>query len=1449
MDTTKPVYNGLHEQIVYFVDTSATSPELFVIKEFPTQLNAGKNLFKLHGHYHNLREDSVLYIEVLDYNGEPIYHELSELSEEDGSVVIAIYITATTPPGNCTITVVGEALYIGNENVPVEWHHQNNIMWQRTVLVNPSKTNTSEIIFKNKPAVTIQEQISVQLDRSYDTTQTVIYNTGSVQLITFNGTPTLIVDNGEFTPDMVGGTVTITSPINPVPSLKYITGSIPYESVIAKVMSTSSITLRSQYLIDPSQSMYGHRYDNFDLSPYSIEYEATPKYVLTENSESYALIEIDDLQTLSGDVSRIKVFSSNSGTIGTWDLLSDVVLGSTEIFITSTASIEPYISVGLIKSSSIIDTYYESASYDGFNTSTSPTVIYSNNNLTDALYIDSTRDISLRNNVDIVKLKDQYAGKFTKDGSYKFTLNAIGTRTIATGNTDPIISFYLSGSSFNTDYTDYFNQELPISVGKRIGYLQCKYDEERFDDNTIIFNADYNGTGILYFVVEGGQWEISNIHVETNNNPGYTPSYTRIRTKIPTIHKSGVQQAFKIEYYNSLGVKSEHSTIIDPINWVGGNHYIDGDHNLITGSLFVADKLSTGIEFAGRKNSGIIRTIGYTGWNDKKQGILIWSGSALTGSTTEYKGVGAELYADDDNYFRFATDVSETRSLYVKTKTFFLGNSTSSISADGSNVRLSGSILFDNIIVPTASYAFTASYYNETDPIFTKLSGSLATTGSNNFSGSQIIYGDLTVIGTASFVSVTGSTIVAGTNLITLNTDDPSIRFGGMQVVDTGSFGNSSTGSMLWDSQKNRWIYTNPSGSAYDGGLIMSGPRNTSGIGEEVGVINNFLVVAQGDDHISSSAIFHSGSITQVTGSLLVTTGITGSLFGTASWANNSVTSSYSVTAQTASYVLNSISASYATNSVTASYIIIAQTASYVLNSVSASYSTNSATASYVTLAQTASYILNAVSASYSTNTLSANSSQTASYVLNAVSSSFATNSISASYVLNAISSSYAVSSSYSNISNTASYAQFAETVNNVVTSSYALNAQTASYVLNAISASYTNFASTASYVLSSVSSSFASTSSYILNAVSASYSVSSSFSDNSSTASYIEIAQTASYVTLAQTASYIITAQTASYVLNSVSASLAQTASYILNAISASYSVTASHVPNTFVQGGNSLGTAAILGTNDNQSLRFETNNSVRMQISSSGQISYGGNIPLILSGGIFEGVSPFMEMQTGTNIGTFNEAVVLRHNGVDVTAVTRSLGLLMKMSSEAMPNEAPKMGGMILRSNLTFANQPDLHFVTANTEKMTITNAGNVGIGTTSPNAKLDVNGNAIITGSLNVTAGITASAFITNYALITSTTLTANAGITTIYSIPTASYDGAWFDYTIRSGSNARAGTIFGLWSGSAVNYAETTTTDFGSTANFTFGMSINGSNMILSGSTTTNGWTVNSIIRSI
>jgi len=101
----------------------------------------------------------------------------------------------------------------------------------------------------------------------------------------------------------------------------------------------------------------------------------------------------------------------------------------------------------------------------------------------------------------------------------------------------------------------------------------------------------------------------------------------------------------------------------------------------------------------------------------------------------------------------------------------------------------------------------------------------------------------------------------------------------------------------------------------------------------------------------------------------------------------------------------------------------------------------------------------------------------------------------------------------------------------------------------------------------------------------------------------------------------------------------------------------------------------------------------------------------------------------------------------------------------------------------------------------------------------------------------------------ALMTTKRLTVNSGSTVIYSIPTASYDGAFFEYTIKSGSNARAGQIFSTYLDTTASYADNSTSDIGDTTGFIFGVILSGSNMVLTGSASTDAWTVKTIIRSI
>lgn len=199
----------------------------------------------------------------------------------------------------------------------------------------------------------------------------------------------------------------------------------------------------------------------------------------------------------------------------------------------------------------------------------------------------------------------------------------------------------------------------------------------------------------------------------------------------------------------------------------------------------------------------------------------------------------------------------------------------------------------------SASYALnttTASYANNSGLLGGVALSTLATTGSNYFSGTQTITGsvyiggNLIVQGSSSLQNITASAVSIGTNTVILNTNLPSVRFAGISVYDSGS--SATTGSLWWDSLNNVWVYQNPSGSSYASARLISGPQNTGSLGSETGLTVNKIPKAVGDDHIGDSNITDSGTLitinsnTQITGSLSVSSNIIGSFSGTATTAS-----------------------------------------------------------------------------------------------------------------------------------------------------------------------------------------------------------------------------------------------------------------------------------------------------------------------------------------------------------------------------------------------------------------------------------------------------------------------------------------------------------------------------------------------------------------------------------
>ena len=708
MERKDVVYKGLEFIPVFYEDNSLTSPDYFQISEFPIRLTAGKNLFKLRGHPTNLRVGGGLGIEVLDYNGDPIYTEVVDFIDEDKSRVIAIYIYDDTSPGDCTITLVAEASNIQGTPTPTDWQNKVNTRWKRTVPVNPMVANVSEIIFEKLPTVTVAEQIGVQLDRQYATTQFPTYNTGTIRFFSFNGQPAIELTGGTFITDMKTGTVTVASPVNPSPTPAYPVVTTPYVSTVSKILTPTTALLDKEYTVYSSESIFPHTFNAFDNSSYSLTYEATPTYVETENSQSFAYIQIEGLEPATGDVSRTKVYTNNKGTVGTWELVNDVELEETEILVPSTSSLRPDVSIGELKSQTTIDTYWEGHVYTGNIETTAPLTASSVTELDAAVKISSGVDITPNNYVVTFQNKNAYNGVFIKDSAYKVTFDAYGIKQSPDNFADPVIAVYMSGSAFDYNTTDLFNQDLPKQLGKRVGELRVSGESQIFDNQTFSFDTDATGHGSLIFVIESGQWQLADIHITTDNDVGYTPNYTRIKTFIETTHKIDNQISFKVEYYNVDGVASKQITYVYDKDWLGGNRYVDGDFSMLTGSLYIADSLNSGIALTGNASTGFVRSLGYQGFESGYPGFLLWSGSALAGQNTKggvaYSGVGLEMYANTASYFRYATNPSE---IDIRTDKFFFGNPSSSyISGSNGLIEISSS----NFIL-TAEGDVTASSF------------------------------------------------------------------------------------------------------------------------------------------------------------------------------------------------------------------------------------------------------------------------------------------------------------------------------------------------------------------------------------------------------------------------------------------------------------------------------------------------------------------------------------------------------------------------------------------------------------------------------------------------------------------------------------------------------------------------------------------------------------------
>jgi hypothetical protein len=577
---------------VLIQDTSPTSA-YFQVTNLPSSFVGGRNSFLLAGSS-ALKSASSIQIEILDAEGRPIYQNPVQKYIQGTSRLVSVEINENTVPGFATIIVLGQATVLPNgQPVPPNWQNSYNVRWTKKILVEPNIRNTSPLILQNTPEVFSEE------NRLYGA-GTSSYTTSSITF-TASLSPTL------YSSFQIGYTIKAEAPTVFSASYAggYITGSMLVDGTSASLYLPITDVLNDTTAFSTGHLIKiadGRTVDKIYLrsGSYNTPLFGTTSAVVntanlvysqldtvnTSSKVSYGKLRIVNLNTVSGEIFKFRVYSKVATDYSDYKLIADVPVTTSELLVTSSIrgdlpigdfDISPTASINwycdrLETSSNVVYPISGSTAYYDSSTPVLPFTL----NVTDDILLRSIRaEITSSDN-------QKFDGPISSSGyfigninpvrvfpttEYTLDFDAYYKKTSASINltgVDPKVDIYLIGVGSTTIIDN-------NPLGQKIGTLTLPMGAETywFQDQQFNFTPQLavDGTVGIRFVVSNGFWYFSEISLKPASDRLFAPDEATIL--IPNTEYYNEYLQHKIEFFDINNNSTDVTAISVPTFFTG----------------------------------------------------------------------------------------------------------------------------------------------------------------------------------------------------------------------------------------------------------------------------------------------------------------------------------------------------------------------------------------------------------------------------------------------------------------------------------------------------------------------------------------------------------------------------------------------------------------------------------------------------------------------------------------------------------------------------------------------------------------------------------------------------------------------------------------------------------------------------------------------------------------